>query len=125
MIIIEYRRNDDIDIKFEDGTIVKHKRYYNFKNGNIKNPNLKNKNIKKHNYIQERTGETSIAKSSQTMTIIEYRKYNDIDIQFEDGTIVKNRNYTDFKKGYIKNPNYKKESKLNLLFNQIKKLRSL
>ena len=43
------------------------------------------------------------------MTIIKYRKSEDIDIQFEDETIVKNKTYNNFKKGNIKNPNYKKK----------------
>ena len=43
------------------------------------------------------------------MTIIEYRRNDDIDIQFEDGTIVKNRTYRRFKEGKIKNPNYIKK----------------
>ena len=43
------------------------------------------------------------------MTIIGYRNGNDIDIQFEDGTIVKNRIYRRFKEGKIKNPNYIKK----------------
>ena len=40
------------------------------------------------------------------MTIISYRKYSDIDIQFEDGTIVEHMNCSNFKTGRIKNPNY-------------------
>ena len=32
-------------------------------------------------------------------------KSNDIDVKFEDGTIVTNRNYQDFKSGEIRNPN--------------------
>ena len=39
------------------------------------------------------------------MTIIRYNLYNDIDVQFEDGTIVKNKSYDAFKKGAIKNNN--------------------
>ena len=58
----------------------------------------------------DRTGETNIATNRQTMTIIEYRNNNDIDIQFEDGTVVKNKSYNNFKKGKIKNPNYKKKA---------------
>lgn len=35
------------------------------------------------------------------MTIIAYRAYNDIDIQFEDGTIKEHRKYSDFVRGSI------------------------
>ena len=97
MTIIEYRSNNDIDIQFEDGTIVKHKSYTCFKKGMIKNFD---------NILKNRLGESNIANNGQTMTIIEYRKYNDIDIQFEDGTIVKHKSYSKFKEGKIKNPNY-------------------
>ncbi len=38
--IIEYRSPNDIDILFEDGTIVKHRSFYNFTKGKIANPNL-------------------------------------------------------------------------------------
>lgn len=44
--IIAYRQYSDIDIQFEDGTIVKHKRIGNFRGGHIANPNIKiNPNI--------------------------------------------------------------------------------
>lgn len=55
--------------------------------------------------IKNRVGETNIANNGQVMTIIEYRNCNDIDIEFEDGTVVKNKNYGNFKLGNIKNPN--------------------
>lgn len=59
--------------------------------------------------IKNRVLETNIANNGQVMTIIEYRNCNDIDIEFEDGTIVKNRTYRRFKEGKIKNPNYIKK----------------
>lgn len=52
----------------------------------------------------DRTGETKRAANGMLMTIIEYRKSNDIDIQFEDGTIVRNRTISDFNRGLIKYP---------------------
>ena len=101
--IIEYRNLNDFDVRFEDDTIVKNKRYDAFKRGNIKNPNYKYKNIRKNK--TDRINKTNIAKNGQRMTIIEYRKCNDIDIKFEDGTIVKHKSYNTFQKGEIKNPN--------------------
>lgn len=41
-------------------------------------------------------------------SIIKYRSHNDIDIQFEDGTIIKHRDFRDFCKGKIANPNLSK-----------------
>ena len=38
MTIVRYGNKNDIDVQFDDGTIVEHKRYGNFKRGNIKNP---------------------------------------------------------------------------------------
>ena len=45
-----------------------------------------------------RIGETNIAKNGMKMTIIAYRSHNDIDVQFEDGKIVKNSTYYKFNK---------------------------
>ena len=57
----------------------------------------------------ERIGKTNKATNGQTMTIIKYRNWNDIDVQFEDNTIVKHKSYQSFLKGEIKNPNYNNE----------------
>ena len=51
---------------------------------------------------KNRIGEANIAKNGQKMMIIAYRGYNDADIKFEDGTVVCNKRYEDFKKGNIK-----------------------
>ena len=99
--IIEYINSNNITIQFEDDTVVKNKTYQNFRKGLISNPNLL-KNYSK--YI----GETRIMNCGMNATIIEYRKYKDIDIQFEDGIIVKNKAYDSFKNGNINNPNFNK-----------------
>lgn len=38
MTIVRYGGNADIDVRFDDGTIVEHKQYNDFKKGKIKNP---------------------------------------------------------------------------------------
>lgn len=96
MTIIVYRSCRDIDVQFEDGTIVQHRQYIEFQKGWIKNPNISEKS---------HIGETGIAKNGQKMTIIAWRAYADIDIKFEDGTEVYHKTYNWFCKGYIKNPN--------------------
>ena len=53
----------------------------------------------------DRTGETAKANNNQTMTIVEYINYNNIIVEFDDGTRVKTY-YKGFKKGEVKNPNY-------------------
>lgn len=98
MTIIRYGNAIDIDVEFEDGTVVKNKTYYNFIKGRIKN-------------INHRIGETSLAHNGQKMTIIGCRTTADIDVQFEDGTIVKNKTYHSFKCGGIRNPNFRKRDK--------------
>lgn len=107
MTIIAYRHNRDIDIQFEDGIIVQHKRYEAFKCGEIKHPTII---AKEHLPKIEHIGDTIKANNGQMMTIIAYRDSEDVDVQFEDGTIVYNRHLSAFKKGQIKNPNlsYKK-----------------
>lgn len=98
MTIIEYRRYEDIDIQFEDGTIIYNKQYGHFKRGNIKNPNYKD------TQTIDRTGEIGYNGQNEKMTIIKYKKYNNIDVQFEDGVIVYNKTYGAFKKGKISHP---------------------
>lgn len=95
MMIVEYFNSQNITVEFSDGTIIKNKNYDAFKKGSIKNPNYKkdDTNIK--------IGETNIAKNGQKMIIIAYRGCNDTDIKFEDGTVVCNKRYEDFKKGHI------------------------
>ena len=99
--IVAYRNSKNIDIQFEDGTIVYHKRYSAFKKGNITNPN--------YNKLQiYRLGELLKMNNGMMAKIITYRSCSDIDIQFEDGTIIYHKQYDSFKKGNIANPNYNK-----------------
>lgn len=112
MTCIIYRLASDIDIQFEDGTILTHKDYYAFKRGLYRNPNYIKpiiKKPKKEKVVINRVGETNIAKNGQQMTIIAYRGHKDIDIQFDDGTVVTNKRYQHFKQGDIKNPNITNE----------------
>ena len=52
----------------------------------------------------DKTGEIGCNNQGEKITIIAYRSAIDIDIQFEDGTIVYNRRYGNFKNGKIKHP---------------------
>jgi ferritin len=108
MRIVTYRNKRDIDVEFEDGTIVRNKSYQAFNCCNIKNPNRITTDVIHENIVKQRLGEVRIAKNGQKMQIIAYRSNRDIDVEFEDGTVVKNRAYCSFRKGYIKNPNEKK-----------------
>ena len=100
MEVIACRKYDDADIRFEDGTVVEHVSLKHFQDGSIRHPGIKNPRLK-----DERVGKTSRAKNGQMMTIIAYRGARDIDIRFEDGTVVKNKSYDKFSKGTIRHPN--------------------
>lgn len=52
----------------------------------------------------DRTGEVGYNNDGEKMTIVRYGNWDDIDVQFDDGTIIKHRIYDSFKKGYMKNP---------------------
>ena len=54
--------------------------------------------------IKDRTGEFGVSNSGERMTIIRYGGKNDIDVKFDDGTVVEHKQYNDFKRGKIKNP---------------------
>lgn len=100
MKIIEYRRNNDIDVEFlNDGYIKENVQYHSFKNGNIKNPNFKNSKL------IDRTGEINYNKFGSKMVIVKYKRNDDIDVYFEEyNWIAKNRYYQNFKIGNITCP---------------------
>ena len=115
--IIAYHSSSDIDVKFEDGTIVCNKRYDSFMRKKINNPSLsieeynprtrmrevKDRNNKK---IQnERIGEKKVMNCGMMAEIIAYRTSKDVDIRFEDETIIQHTLYRHFINGNIRNPN--------------------
>ena len=53
---------------------------------------------------KDRINEIGYNNNGERMIIVRYGGATDIDVQFDDGTIIKNRTYGDFKKGRIKNP---------------------
>lgn len=89
--VVRDNGNTDIDIEFEDGTVV-HTRRQSFRLGVVRNPNYSNK-----------INMTKTDKAGNKMTIIGYRSSNDIDVQFEDGQIVKNTTLNKFHNGTVKN----------------------
>lgn len=91
MTIINYRGASDIDIQFEDNSITYSKRYDHFKTGSIK---------KHTNRLYERRQN----KLGEWMSIIRYKNSQNIDVQFDCGTITYNKTYDSFLKGSIKKP---------------------
>lgn len=97
--LIAYRNAEDIDVQFEDGTIIENITYYNWTQGFVKNPNLPNQNA-----LISRIGESNVMNCGKRATIIAYKNQNNIDIQFDDGVIVKSKKYSRFKDGGIAYP---------------------
>ena len=95
--IIRYNTNKDIDVRFKDGTLVKHRQYREFKKGEIANPNMKA-------FAKNRLGETRMMNCGVEATIIRYGTCADIDVRFEDGAVAKNKAYGEFKRGKIAHP---------------------
>ena len=89
--IIRYGKADDIDVRFEDGTVVEHRRYGTFKKGEIAKQNIKAS-------VENRLGETWMMNCGMEATIIRYGRCEDIDIRFEDGAVVEHKVYDPFKK---------------------------
>ena len=102
--IIRYNGVRDIDVRFEDGAMAKHKAYDSFKKGKIANPNIKAS-------VENRLGETRMMNCGMEATIIRYGRNNDIDVRFEDGTVVEHKAYDSFKKGEIAKRNIKASAK--------------
>lgn len=94
--ITDYRNMNDIDVRFENGVIRKHIRMNSFNTCTI---GLKDK-FNSDSYI----GQTNIMKCGMKATIIAYRKYADIDVQFEDNVICKHKSLSNFQEGRIGHP---------------------
>ena len=96
--IIKYNGSGDITVLFEDGTIAEHKSMSNFRNGLIRNPNLSKQMIP--HLMEERQMSCGL-----TAKVIAYRSHDDIDVEFSDGYVAKNKSYANFYRGTIANPN--------------------
>lgn len=101
MCIIKYNSARDIDVIFDDGLITYDKSYSSFKRGLINNPNYKAP------HFIDRLGDKNINNQGLEMKIIKYNGSMDIDVEFEDGYICYNSQYSSFKNKNIKNPNFR------------------
>lgn len=95
MTIVDARNTHDIDVMFDDNynTVYQHKKLTDFYRGKIKNPN----------YL---LGLENIAFNGQKIRIVGGDATN-LDIEFEDGTIVHNIRKENFDLGTVKNLNYR------------------
>ena len=90
--IIEYKNRDNVLIKFEDNEDVKWVSYSNIKAGRV---------AKSIDYSC-RVGEERINIQGIKMKIIEYINSENITVEFDNGDIIKNKTYCNFKNGKIK-----------------------
>lgn len=105
--IIEKRNYRDIDVRFENGCIIEKTETKMFHSGSIKYTNYKPiRKIRTTN----RLGEQRLMNCRMMAKIIEYRQCDEIDVEFEDGLIVKNVTYKNFLLGSIHNKNCKKST---------------
>lgn len=92
---IDYRTNTDIDIRFDDGTELYHCMKTHFINGCYTNPNSESRFSLKGTIVDMNCGMKAVC--------IEDRGCNDIDIMFEDETVVTTTR-GNFRKGSVTNP---------------------
>ena len=60
-------------------------------------------NLRNLLYVIDLAYQSNIAKNGMRMTIIAFRKYNDIDVQFDDGTVREHIRYEHFLSGDVIN----------------------
>ena len=101
--IIRYKADWDLDVESSLGDVRYHMSYKNFLR--IKNSRLQ--------AMIGRVGEKSISVAhDMQMTITKYHDCIDIEVQFEDGSVIEHRSYGAFKKGRIGHPKYIRSKKL-------------
>jgi hypothetical protein len=103
MKIIDDRIWHDVKIEFEDGVVVGGCTHAQFDAKAVKHPNYNAKNSKQ---IKERNGMEARMRNGLNVKIIGYRNASDIDIRFENGLIVKNRDWHSFSQCRIGMPHY-------------------
>lgn len=103
--VIEYRNTRDIDVQFDDGLIMEHIPVTRINQNTLNHPKYPVV-VLQSTPIEERLGETKFNNQGSKMTIIAYRKSNDIDVQFENGFIVDHTQYQLFERGSILDPFY-------------------
>ena len=97
MTIKRYDDWNHITVVFDDGTEVE-STYGQFKKGKLENPNCKRIRI------IDRTGEKNLMSCGLEAEVIGYRDGRDIDIRFEDGTVLEHMEYRSFFLGHIAHP---------------------
>ncbi len=86
---------NDITIKFDDGVVREHVRYSKFIRGEVP------KKAVKHSKPVNHVGERRLMNCGEFAKIINYEGYNNVDVEFEDGTKRFNCDYKSFLTGGI------------------------
>lgn len=107
---IKWTDDNHFHIQYDDGTIVYMRMWSDFLNGKV---------IKKN---EQRIGMSIRARNGQMMEIIEYKKWDDITVRFQDGTVVYNQRFEKFKNGEIVNPNVRIKTQTSINENYIQTL---
>lgn len=115
MKIIDVINSTNITIQFEDGTIVYNKRYEAFKDGEIKHPTENSRAKAK----EERLSMLIRNNQGVLQKIIKYQDAHNIDVEFEDGFILKNVSFTTYKSGYLGHPAFLRGAKTGIFANFI------
>ena len=98
MTLIDIRNRSDVDVEFDDGTRVQHRKYVEFDRGLIAHPEA-------CKYREQgMLGEEAVSLCGLKMKIVGYRSSKDIDVSFEDGTIIEHRALSNFRNGKIDHP---------------------
>lgn len=63
---------------------------------------------------ENRLGKKYINNDGENLVIINYKNSLNVDVKFDDGTIVLNKKYDNINKGIIRNPNYKNHINKNI-----------
>ena len=94
MRIKGYRSATDIDVEFENGNIRNGVTYQSFKSGNLKD-------VIRSEFFKSRVGEVGYNNEGFKMIIKDYRSSTDIDVEFEDGEIIRCVRYQNFLRGCV------------------------
>ena len=99
--IIEYKNWFEVTVQSEDG-ITAQTTYQRFREGGVCNDGFRRSN--KEDYI----GKQNVNQDGKSMTIKAYRNCSDIDVEFEDGAVVKST-LANFRNGKVRHPDYFKQ----------------
>lgn len=101
--ITKYKNYNNIEVTFEDGVVVACSSYASFKQGWIRHP--EKSTVYTHEYAG-RTNKESYGSNGMKIKIIKAHANSKVDVQFEDGEIVYNADYSNFRNRRIAHPKY-------------------